>query len=174
MVSASNACIPVAYPVLTQVPPLPNTVRGEPCALDGQSGRISTGKTFLSYTSGKLCVIRSLKPDDETLPNSKSPILVYRGHQYATSCVKVSTSGAYACSGDTRGKLRVWAIDNEEHLCKLEQQALSSTVRDISWDGESKRIAYAGDRLDNQVRDEGRDEKVDGAWCMIDGIFVFG
>jgi len=149
MASASNACIPVAYPVVTQVPPLPNTVRGEPCNLDGQSGRISAGKSFLSYVSGKVCVIRSLKPG-ENLPNSEAPILVYRGHQYATSCVKVSTSGAYACSGDTRGKLRVWAIDHEEHLCKLEQQALSSTVRDISWDGESKRIAYAGDRLDNQ------------------------
>jgi len=149
MASASNACIPVAYPVVTQVPPLPNTVRGEQCNLDGQSGRISGGKTFLSYVSGKVCVIRSLKPD-EHLPNSKYPILIYRGHQYATSCVKISTSGAYACSGDTRGKLRVWAIDHEEHLCKYEQQALSSTIRDISWDGESKRIAYAGDRLDNQ------------------------
>lgn len=149
MASASNACIPVAYPVVTQVPPLPNTVRGEQCNLDGQSGRISGGKTFLSYVSGKVCVIRSLKPD-EHLPNSKSSILVYRGHQYATSCVKISTSGAYAASGDTRGKLRVWAIDHEEHLCKLEQQGLASTIRDISWDGESKRIAYAGDRLDNQ------------------------
>lgn len=148
MASASNACIPVAYPVLTQAPPLPNTVRGEPCVLDGQSGRISAGKTFLSYVSGKLCIIRSLK-EEEKLPNSEHPTLVYRGHQYATSVVKVSTSGAYACSGDTRGKLRVWSIDHEEHLCKLEQQALRSTVRDISWDGESKRIAYAGDRLDS-------------------------
>lgn len=150
MASSSNACIPVEYPVLKQVPPLPNTVRGEPCNLDGQSGRISSGKQFLSYVSGKLCVIRSLK-EEEKLPNSEYPNLVYRGHQYATSVVKVSTSGAYAASGDTRGKLRVWAIDHEEHLCKLEQQALSATVRDISWDGESKRIAYAGDRLDNQV-----------------------
>jgi len=149
MVTASNACIPIAYPVRTQVPPLPTTVRGEQCNLDGQNGRISGGKTFLSYVSGKVCVIRSLKPGDH-LPNSKSSILVYRGHQYATSCVKISTSGAYACSGDTRGKLRVWSVDHEEHLCKLEQQALSSTIRDISWDGESKRIAYAGDRLDNQ------------------------
>ena len=149
--SGSNACIPVEYPVLTQVPPLPTTVRGEPCNLDGTSGRISAGKTFLSYVSGKFAIIRSLKPN-ENLPNSERPILVYRGHQYATSCVKVSTSGAYAASGDTRGKLRVWAIDHEEHLCKLEQQALGATVRDIAWDGESKRIAYAGDRLDNQVR----------------------
>mmetsp|Transcript_3906 Transcript_3906/g.8509 ORF Transcript_3906/g.8509 Transcript_3906/m.8509 type:complete len:662 (+) Transcript_3906:143-2128(+) len=148
--SGSNACIPVAYPVVTQVPPLPNTVRGEPCNLDGQNGRISAGKSFLSYTSGKVCVIRSLKPDEEKLPNSEHPILVYRGHSHTTSCVKISTSGAYACSGDTRGKMRVWAIDHEEHLCKLEHQGLGSTVRDISWDGESKRIAYAGDRLDNQ------------------------
>jgi len=150
MASASNACIPVSYPVLTQVPPLPNTIRGEPCTLDGESGRISSGKTFLSYTSGKLCIVRSLKPDEENLPNSKSSNLVYRGHTHKTSCVKISTSGAYVCSGDTRGKLRIWALDHEEHLCKLETQALSSTIRDISWDGDSQRVAFAGDRLDNQ------------------------
>jgi WD40 repeat protein len=150
MVTASNACIPASSPVTAQVPPLPNTVRGEPCPLDGESGNISSGKAFLSYPSGKLCVVRAIKEGD-TLPNSKDPILVYRGHQYATSCVKVSTSGAYACSGDTRGKLRVWALDHEEHLCKLDTQGLSSSVRDIAWDGESKRVAYAGDRMDNQV-----------------------
>jgi WD40 repeat protein len=150
MVASSNACIPASAPVTAQVPPLPNTLRGEPTILDGQSGGLSSGKTFLSYPSGKLCVVRSLQ-DGETLPNSKDPILVYRGHQYATSCVKVSTSGAYACSGDSRGKLRVWALDHEEHLCKLDTQGLSSAIRDIAWDGESKRIAYAGDRMDNQV-----------------------
>jgi WD40 repeat protein len=150
MVAASNASIPAAAPVTAQVPPLPNTVRGEPCALDGQSGSISSGKSFLSYPSGKLCVVRSLV-DTETLPNSNARILVYRGHQYSTSCVKVSPSGSYACSGDSRGKLRVWALDHEDHLCKLETQGLSSSIRDISWDGESKRIAYAGDRVDNQV-----------------------
>lgn len=149
MVAASNASIPPSAPVTAQVPPLPNTVRGEPCPLDGESGKQSAGKAFLSYSSGKLCVIRSI--DGSTLPNSKQPILVYRGHQFATSSVKVSPSGSYACSGDTRGKLRVWDLDHEDHLCKLDTQGLSSTIRDISWDGESKRIAYAGDRLDNQV-----------------------
>eukprot|EP00536_Pseudo-nitzschia_multiseries_P012358 jgi/Psemu1/260507/estExt_Genewise1Plus.C_4680021 len=147
--SASNACIPVEYPVVKQAPALPTTVRGEPCVLDGQSGRISAGKSFLSYPSGKTCVIRSLN-EEEKLPNSERSILVYRGHQYATSCIKVSTSGAYACSGDVRGKLRVWSIDNEEHLCKLEHQGLGAAVRDIAWDGESKRIAYAGERQDSQ------------------------
>jgi hypothetical protein len=49
----------------------------------------------------------------------------------------------------------VWALDHEEHLCKLDTQGLSSAVRDIAWDGESKRIAYAGDRTDNQVSEGG-------------------
>jgi WD40 repeat protein len=151
MVAASNASIPASSPVTVQVPPLPNTVRGEPCPLDGQSGSLSSGKSFLSYSSGKLCVVRSLV-ETEFLPNSKAPVLVYRGHQHTTSCVKISTSGAYACSGDSRGKLRVWALDHEDHTCKLDTQGLSSSIRDISWDSESKLIAYAGDRLDNQVR----------------------
>lgn len=158
MVAASNACIPADAPVTAQVPPLPNTVRGEPCPLDGTSGKQSADKAFLSYPSGKLCIVRSMDGElvpgaqETTLPNSDRPILVYRGHQYSTSSVSVAPSGSYACSGDTRGKVRVWALDHEEHLCKLDIQGLSSTVRDISWDGESKRIAFAGDRLDNQVR----------------------
>jgi WD40 repeat protein len=148
MANASNSCIPPSFPVTAQVPSLPNTTRGEPCPLDGESGKLNAGKTLLAYPSGKCCVVRSLK-DDEALPNSKHPILIYRGHQYATSSCKFSTSGAYVASGDSRGKLRVWALDHEEHLCKLDIQGLASAIRDISWDGESKRIAYAGERLDN-------------------------
>jgi WD repeat-containing protein 1 (actin-interacting protein 1) len=148
MIANSNSCIPPTAPVTAQVPSLPNTIRGEPCPLDGEGGRLNAGKAILAYPSGKLCVFRSLK-DGEKLPNSQHPILVYRGHQYATSSCKMSTSGAYVASGDTRGKLRVWALDHEEHLCKLDTQGLSSAIRDIAWDGESKRIAYAGERLDN-------------------------
>lgn len=127
--------------------PLPNTTRGEPCPLDGNGGSLNSGKSLLAYPSGKLCVVQSLT--DETLPNSKLTSLVYRGHQYATSVVEMSTSGAYVASGDSRGKIRVWALDHEEHLCKLDTTGLSSAIRAIAWDGESKRIAFAGDRLDN-------------------------
>jgi WD40 repeat protein len=144
----SNSCIPPSAPVTAQVPSLPNTIRGEPCPLDGEAGRLNSGKSILAYPSGKTCVLRSLK-EDENLPNSNRPILVYRGHQFATSVCKISTTGAYVASGDSRGKLRVWALDHEEHLCKLDSQGLGSAIRDIAWDGESKRIAYAGERLDN-------------------------
>jgi len=148
MVANSNSCVPPTAPITAQSPSLPNTTRGEPCPLDGDGGRLNGGKPILAYPSGKLCVIRCLKEGD-TLPNSQRPILVYRGHQYATSACKMSTSGTYVASGDSRGKLRVWALDHEEHLCKLDTQGLSSSIRDIAWDGESKRIAYAGERLDN-------------------------
>lgn len=97
-----------------------------------------------------MCVLLSLK-DDESLPNSKLPSLVYRGHQFATSVVEMSTSGAYVASGDSRGKLRVWALDHEEHLVKLDTVGLTSAIRAICWDGESKTIAFAGDRLDNSA-----------------------
>ena len=148
MPAASNASIPPSAPVTIQVPPLPTTTRGEACLLDGTAGRLNEGKALLAYASGKLCVVRSLT--DQPLPNSKHSVLIYRGHQHATSCVKLSTSGSYAASGDTRGKLRVWSLDHEEHLCKLDTQALTSSIRDISWDGESKRIAFAGERLDGR------------------------
>jgi WD repeat-containing protein 1 (actin-interacting protein 1) len=148
MASNSNASISPSAPVTIQVPPLPTTTRGEACALDGDAGRLNEGKGLLCYASGKLAIVRSLT--GTPLPNSKHSVLAYRGHQYATSCVKLSTSGTYAASGDTRGKLRVWSLDHEEHLCKLDTQGLTASIRDISWDGESKRIAFAGERLDGR------------------------
>ena len=146
----SNSCIPPSYPVTAQVPSLPNTTRGEPCPLTGEAGRLGFGKTILAYPSGKTCVVRcDFGKDGESLPNSDKPVLVYRGHQYATTCCSISTSGAYVATGDSRGKLRVWALDHEEHLCKLDIQGLTSSIWEIAWDGESKRIAFVGDRLDN-------------------------
>lgn len=48
-------------------------------------------------------------------------------------------------SGDTSGKLRIWSWDNPEHLTKLEHPAFSGAVRDIDWDGESKKVVLVGE-----------------------------
>ena len=62
------------------------------------------------------------------------------------TAAKFSPSGCYIASGDVRGKLRVWAYDNDEHLCRLElDHAMTGAIRDISWDMDSKRLCLVGD-----------------------------
>lgn len=46
---------------------------------------------------------------------------------------------------DITGKLRIWDTVNKEHILKYEYQVLGGTIKDISWDSESKRIAVCGD-----------------------------
>jgi hypothetical protein len=150
MPDASNASLPVKSPVTVCVPPVPSTERGERCGLDGKAGRLFGGKSVLCYPSGKNVVIRNIEGPKAPalLPHTdcKLPVLVYRGHAYAVSACKVAPSGAYLASGDVRGCLRVWALDHEEHLCKYESPLLTGPIRDLDWDGESKRIALCGEK----------------------------
>jgi len=171
---ASNSCLPPTSPVVVSVPPVPSATRGERCVLDGTAGRFSAGKALLAYHTGKLVVVRNLDgqplfredPSNSTTsspspspPSSSSPpssppssssssVLVYRGHHYAVTALKLSPSGCYVCSGDERGMLRVWAFDHEEHLCKYDQAGLTGAIRDMDWDGESQRLAFVGERTD--------------------------
>mmetsp|Transcript_7829 Transcript_7829/g.11259 ORF Transcript_7829/g.11259 Transcript_7829/m.11259 type:complete len:691 (-) Transcript_7829:358-2430(-) len=137
-VDASNACIPPSYPLVTSCPPLPAAIRGESLVVDGHSGRLNKDKSLLVYPSGKLVVVRDL-----SLPSIQA--FCYRGHTAPVTVAKFSPSGAYIASGDSKGKLRVWSYDNEEHLAKLELQALNGPIRDLDWDFESKRIVIVGE-----------------------------
>lgn len=149
-VDASNAVLPVTYPVAVSIPPVPSTERGERCGLDGKAGRIFGGQSVLSYPSGKHVVVRNIVEKDAPplLPSSdcKLPVMVYRGHLYPVTACKAAPSGAYMVSGDQRGCLRVWALDHDEHLCKYESPMLTGPIRDLEWDGESKRIALCGEK----------------------------
>lgn len=145
---ASNSCLPPASPVIISTPPIPQTERGERCSIDGKAGRLNGDKPIMVYPSGKLVVSRTLD-NSPLLPSlSPLPVLCYRGHHYNTTAAKLSPSGAYMASGDERGMIRVWAFDHEEHLAKYDNPGLTSVIRDIDWDGESKKIALGGERLD--------------------------
>ena len=48
-------------------------------------------------------------------------------------------------SSDNSGKLRIWDTTQKEHLLKNEFGVLGGAIKDIAWDGESKRIAIAGE-----------------------------
>ena len=105
---------------------------------DGRAGRLNASSPILLYASGKLVVVRTLRGDS----------FCYRGHTAPVTAAAFSPSGAYVASADARGKLRVWSYDNEEHLVKLELQAMSGPIRGIAWDVDSARIAIVGERSD--------------------------
>ncbi|KAL3782567.1 hypothetical protein ACHAW5_004875 [Stephanodiscus triporus] len=170
-VDASNACIPPSHPLVRQSLPLPTATRGEPLFLDGDGGRLNEDdvgrRPLLMYGFGRLVVIREVDEVDDDGeeggrddtsggttrraggPAGKSPSstggFVYRGHGAAVSCAKFSPSGTYVASGDARGRLRVWSYDHDEHLPRLDVQALPGTIRDVSWDHEGRRIVVVGD-----------------------------
>lgn len=121
------------------------------------------------YASGKLIVVREIDTNSTDTPsadNQKTTYapgdasthigpdgtpstsgFVYRGDMAPVLCAKFNPAGTYIASGDARGKIRIWAYDHPEHLPKIEIQQLEGPVRDISWDGEGKRLASAGDGL---------------------------
>lgn len=150
MPDASNASLPHSYPVIAFTPPTPSTTRATKCNVSGNAGRLQEGKPVISYVSNKSVVIRNLDTSTPLVPTTGSnlPVLVYRGHNVNATAIQISVAGTYGASGDERGKLRVWALDHEEHLCKFDGPVLSGPILDIDWDGESKRIAIAGERSD--------------------------
>lgn len=139
---ASNACIPPKSPLHSLFPPLPTTVRGEPCSLDSFCFN-DTGSMTLLYSNGRLLIAREISIEGA---KKKVKAFVYRGHMAQVSCARFSPSGAYVASCDVRGNLRVWSYDNEEHLCKLNlSRAIAGPIRDVSWDEKSKKICIVGD-----------------------------
>lgn len=147
---ASNNSLPSTHPVVISVPPLPSCVRGERCAF------VTSAKTgSLVYASQKLVVCRNLSidatnPAQQLLTHDEAnnlSVLCYRGHASTVTAVSVSPSAAYCATGDSLGGIRVWALDHPEHLCKYEMPCcLTGPIRDLDWDGESKRICLAGER----------------------------
>lgn len=108
--------------------------------MDGRVGRLNADQPFLVYPSGKFVVVRHLTDVTKNF--------VYRGHTAPVTCCQFSPAGSYVASADARGKLRVWAYDNPEHLCKLDLQVLNGKITDLAWDGDGKRIVIVGERGD--------------------------
>lgn len=164
-VDASNACIPPTHPLTFQALPLPSASRGERIFLDGESGRLNDDNNnrapLVMYASGKLIVVREIDLSNECMKTTASPSstfvgpsgapstngFVYRGHSAQVTAAKFSPAGTYVASGDSKGKLRIWAYDHEEHLPKIELQILAGPIKDISWDYEGKRIVIIGDGM---------------------------
>ena len=165
-VDASNACIPPTHPLTFQALPLPTATRGETIFLDGEGGRLNDHDDnkhapLVMYAWGKLIVVREIDLSSSNNRTTASPSatqvgpsgalstngFIYRGHSAQVTAAKFSPAGTYVASGDSKGKLRIWAYDHEEHLPKIELQILAGPIKDISWDLEGKRIVIIGDGM---------------------------
>jgi len=127
-------------------PNLTGTYAPNPTTSRGQSTNLKTDKTGsrLLYPCGKLVIVREIANPNECL--------VYRGHNAPVTCAAFAPNGFWIASGDTSGKVRVWAYDNPEHILKLELNAFAGEIRDLVWDSDSRRIICVGDGREVQAR----------------------
>ncbi|CEP08536.1 hypothetical protein [Parasitella parasitica] len=112
--------------------PLPYTDRGKSIKLEADP----KGKTF-AYTNGKSVFMRDLE--------NPSIATAYTEHRARATVARYSPSGYYMATGDVNGNIRIWDTINEEHILKSESRPISSEIKDIAWDSESKRLIAVGD-----------------------------
>ncbi|RPB13044.1 WD40 repeat-like protein [Morchella conica CCBAS932] len=91
----------------------------------------------LAYASGKSVFLRSI--DDPSISTQNT------AHTANVNVARFSPSGYYVASGDTSGMVRVWDCVGEDMNTKGEFGIISGTIKDLAWDGESKRIIAVGD-----------------------------
>ena len=121
----SDACVNVDGPN-------PVTARGTAVVINAHPK-----EPRIVYPSGRFIVVRNLE--------NPSDCFVYRGHSATTTVAKFSPNGFWVASGDSTGKVRVWAWDNPEHLTKLETPVFAGGIADLDWDMESKKIVAVGE-----------------------------
>eukprot|EP00298_Acanthocystis_sp_HF-20_P017564 c21777_g7_i1.p1 GENE.c21777_g7_i1~~c21777_g7_i1.p1 ORF type:complete len:624 (-),score=221.98 c21777_g7_i1:42-1862(-) len=113
--------------------PAPVTARGSHTVI-----KTHEAKDKLIYVNHKSCVIRSISdPIKADLYGSHAGANVTAG--------SLSPAGNWMCTGDEKGKIKVWAPENEEKIVKLELDAIGGQVNDIDWSPDSQRIVVVGD-----------------------------
>ncbi|XP_033756075.1 actin-interacting protein 1-like [Pecten maximus] len=113
---------------------LPRTQRGVPIVLGG----CPAGRHKFLYTNGNNVIMRDLA-------NPYMDAEIISKHSTAATVAQWSPSGFYIASADSAGKVIIWDTVNKEHINKSEFQPISGKIKDIAWDGESKRIAVGGE-----------------------------
>ncbi|CAD7954444.1 unnamed protein product [Amoebophrya sp. A120] len=131
------------------VPPVPEVERGtvlpidcfELSSADGTAGKT---KIQLAYPAGNNVVLRTLAitTADNQITDEEVFLFTKHGSNNVTA-VKFSPSGAYICSGDSSGKIRVWGTKGER-LQKCEYQLFGAKIMDIAWCPDSQRLAVSG------------------------------
>lgn len=110
----------------------PSTTRATPTHLS-----VDPKGERLAYASGKSVFLRSI--DDPSISTQ------YTAHAAIVNVARFSPSGYYVASGDASGKVRVWDCVGEDMNTKGDFGIISGPIKDLAWDGESKRIIAVGD-----------------------------
>lgn len=126
---------------------LPKTTRGLPVVLSGDPTKnlnkgLKPGN--LLYCNGNNVYVRNL--------NDATQCLVYSDHSCPATVAKFAPTGFYIASGDNSGKIRIWDTTNPENILKFEYQPLGGAVKDLAWDGESKRMAIVGEGRESYAK----------------------
>nr|ANC28029.1 WD-repeat protein [Polyporus umbellatus] len=111
-----------------------------PATSRGESTKISSSKDKVVYTNGRIVVIRDLK--DPAIS------IAYSEHVQNATAARIAPSGYYCASADATGTVKIWDTLGEENVLKAEYKVISGKVKDLEWDGESKRIIAVGDGRD--------------------------
>ncbi|XP_021340511.1 WD repeat-containing protein 1-A-like [Mizuhopecten yessoensis] len=119
---------------------LPRTSRGVPIVLGG----CPAGKHKFLYTNGNNVIMRDLA-------NPYMDAEIITKHTTQATVAQWSPSGFYIASADTSGKVIIWDTTQKEHINKCEYQPISGIIKDIAWDGESKRMAVGGQGKEKYV-----------------------
>ncbi|KAH8074580.1 hypothetical protein JL721_2147 [Aureococcus anophagefferens] len=90
----------------------------------------------LVYCFGKYVVARNL--------NDSGDNFVYRGHKYDVGAAAFSPNGYWVASGDAGGFLRL-ELGQPGARPQVEVQVFAGAIKDLQWDGESKKIVVVGD-----------------------------
>ncbi|EKM58056.1 uncharacterized protein PHACADRAFT_252038 [Phanerochaete carnosa HHB-10118-sp] len=108
-----------------------------PATTRGESTRISSDKDKIVYTNGRTVIIRDLK--------NPSAVISYAGHVQNATVARISPTGYYCASGDAGGTVKIWDLVGEDRSLKGEYKIIAGRVKDLEWDGESKRIIAVGE-----------------------------
>ncbi|KAI0805965.1 WD40 repeat-like protein [Irpex lacteus] len=111
-----------------------------PATTRGESTKLSAFKDKIAYTNGRTVIIRDLKDPSSVIANS--------GHVQNATVARISPTGFYCASADAGGTVRIWDIVGEDQALKGEYRVISGRVKDLAWDGESKRIIAVGEGRD--------------------------
>ncbi|KAL1949187.1 hypothetical protein VTO73DRAFT_10993 [Trametes versicolor] len=111
-----------------------------PATTRGESTKLSSSKDKVVYTNGRAVIIRDLK--DAAVGTA------YLGHVQPATVARIAPSGYYCASADVTGTVRIWDTLGDEQTLKAEYKVIGGVIKDLAWDGESKRIVAVGDGRD--------------------------
>ncbi|TBU43911.1 WD40 repeat-like protein [Dichomitus squalens] len=111
-----------------------------PATARGQPTKLSSSKDKIVYTNGRSVFIRDL--------SDPAVSIAYSGHVHNATVARIAPSGYYCASADVVGNVRIWDTLGDEQTLKGEYKVITGQVKDLEWDGESKRIVAVGDGRD--------------------------